>query len=256
MSVSFDLPCLVAALGFPDCAAVKQRIPKKMLIEMGAPTAADKRAISDGIEEIQWLAALKPATIGVPAYQDQVRDYLEIAVLSLKLRPEAKANRIAELLHRAIPYPVLLLTHSPAGISLSLAHIRWAQNEAGKTVLDGEVLEAQFDNQGRPALLAQFIQALALEKQPRQSLHTLYQGWLDTVLAWQAAQVTGVFALISSREQATARHLALQEVVRLRSKIEKLKSAAAKEKQMDRRVAVNLTIQSLQAELKSACEQL
>lgn len=76
-----------------------------MLVESGAPTAADKRLISDGIEDIHWLAALKPVTVGIPAYQDAVRDHLEIAVLDINLRPLGKASRIAELVHRAIPYP-------------------------------------------------------------------------------------------------------------------------------------------------------
>ena len=126
MTVSFDLPHLVAALGYPESAAVNQRIPKKMLVETGAPTAADKRAITDGIEDIHWLAALKPGTVGIPAYQDEARDYLEIAILSINLRPESKASRIAELVHRAIPYPTFLMAHSQGGISISLAHKRWA----------------------------------------------------------------------------------------------------------------------------------
>jgi hypothetical protein len=58
---------------------VNQRVPKKLLLENGAPTAADKRLINEGIEELLWLAALKPTTIGVPEYRDEVREYLEIA---------------------------------------------------------------------------------------------------------------------------------------------------------------------------------
>ena len=72
-----------------------QRVPKKLLVENGAPTAADKRQINDGIEELVWLAALKPATIGVPVYRDETREYLEIAVLALTLRAGAKAARLS-----------------------------------------------------------------------------------------------------------------------------------------------------------------
>ena len=50
----------IAALALPDDALVDRRVPKTLLIENGAPTAADKRRIREGIEEIQWLAALKP----------------------------------------------------------------------------------------------------------------------------------------------------------------------------------------------------
>ena len=56
---------LVAALELPASCRVDQRIPKKLLVENGAPTAADKRNITEGIEEFQWVASLKPSSIGV-----------------------------------------------------------------------------------------------------------------------------------------------------------------------------------------------
>jgi hypothetical protein len=87
---------VIAALCLPADVRVDQRVPKKLLVENGAPTAADKRQINDGIKELLWLAALKPATIGVPAYRDEIREYLEIAAIELTFRPEAKAPRLPQ----------------------------------------------------------------------------------------------------------------------------------------------------------------
>jgi hypothetical protein len=130
---------IIAALALPPETRVDQRVPKKLLVENGAPTAADKRQINEGIEELLWLAALKPTTIGVPEYRDDVREYLEIAVLSLTLRPDARARRLVELIHRAIPYPLLLVAEQSDNLTLSLAHKRWSQGESGKMVLDDAV---------------------------------------------------------------------------------------------------------------------
>ena len=58
---------LLAALNLPVSCRLDRRVPKKLLLENGAPTAADKRRINEGIEEFFWVAALKPTTIGVPA---------------------------------------------------------------------------------------------------------------------------------------------------------------------------------------------
>ena len=69
-----DVPGFIASLGLPDGCRVDQRVPKKLLLENGAPTAADKRLIADTVEEIQWVAALKPNTIGVPNYRDESRE--------------------------------------------------------------------------------------------------------------------------------------------------------------------------------------
>src|ERR1019366_9481006 len=98
---------LLAALDLPAGSRLDQRVPKKLLLENGAPTAADKRHINEGIEELLWLCALKPTTMGVPEFRDDVREYLEIAVLRLTLRVGAKTRRLVELVHRAVPYPVL-----------------------------------------------------------------------------------------------------------------------------------------------------
>ena len=72
----------------------------------------------------------------MPEYRDEQRAYLELAVLLVDLREAGKVSRIAELIHRAIPYPVLLILADSDGLMLSLAHIRWAQKEADKTVLE------------------------------------------------------------------------------------------------------------------------
>ena len=65
-SLTMTAASVIAALCLPADARMDQRVPKKLLVENGAPTAADKHQINEGIEELLWIAALKPATIGVP----------------------------------------------------------------------------------------------------------------------------------------------------------------------------------------------
>src|SRR5690606_11295081 len=112
----------IAALDLPAAACVDRRVPKTLLVEHGARTAADRRQINEGIEQAQWVAALKPTTIGVAAYRDDAREYLEIAVLRVALREAARPPRLVELVHRAIPYPVLLVTEQREAVMISVAH--------------------------------------------------------------------------------------------------------------------------------------
>lgn len=247
---------LIAALALPGSARVDQRVPKKLLVENGAPTAADKRQINDGVEELFWVAALKPTTVGVPEYRDAVREYLEIAVLSLTVRPGAKSSRLTELVHRAVPYPVLLVAEESSGLGLSLAHKRWSQGESGKTVLDGEVIAADWDDGLDANVLHAFQGALALANQPRTTLYALYQGWIDTLLALHAAQMTGTFAVAASVEHATERREALQECARLEVQITALRAAAEKETQIARQVDLNLEVKRLRAGLATARAKL
>lgn len=238
---------LFEALILPASSRVNQRVPKKLLLENGAPTAADKRIINEGIEELQWLAALKPTSIGVPEYQDEKREYLEIAVLRVTLRAAAKATRLVELVHRAIPYPLLLLAEQGQQNGLSAVHKRWSQGESGKTVLEGGVVAVDWDSVQDDGLSTSFLTALALGKQPRATLYALYQGWIDALLALQAARLTGTYAPATTPGQADKRHHALQECARLDVEIARLRATAAKEKQMSRRVELNLELKRVEA---------
>jgi Domain of unknown function (DUF4391) len=252
---------LIAALDLPGSCRVDQRVPKKLLIENGAPTASDKRQINDGIEEIQWLAALKPNTISVPAYRDDVREYLEIAVLSVTLRATndkpAKAGRLAELVHRAVPYPLVLLLRSEQTLMLSLAHKRWAQNEVGKVVLDGSIVEVALPGDAPPsAIEIAFMQALALMRQPQATLNALYQGWMDSLQALLAGRISGAFTHADNLEQAANRRAALRHCEELDAQIVTLRLAAIKENQMARQVAINLEIKALHAARAQAIASL
>ena len=265
---------LIHALHLPEGCRVDQRVPKKLLLENGAPTASDKRLITETIEEIQWVAALKPNTIGVPDHRDTLREYLEIAVLAVTLRGVVKPashSRLAELIHRAVPYPVLLLLMEGQSLTLSLAHKRWAQNEAAKVVLDGSLISvtvstspsevnAADSSHPDPAAVAQtesaFIQSLSVTRQPQSTLHALYQGWVDCAQALLAARLTGSYRTATTPEQAAARRQALADCERLETEVSRLRAQAEKEKQLARQVELNLTLKRVQAELAAARRQL
>ena len=249
------MQALIAALNLPAASRVDQRVPKKLLLENGAPTAADKRLINEGIEAIQWLAVLKPATCGVPEFRDEVREYLEIAVLHATLREQAKEARLIELLHRAVPYPVLLLVERGHAVSVSLAHKRHALKEAGKVVLDGEPVAVAVQTEDNVIGRA-FLQALDMTHQPRATLLALYQGWLDTAVALQVAGLTGRFTLLDSAERAQQRRQALHASMQLKARIAELQRAAGKASQLARQVELNIAIGQLRAELAQAKESL
>ena len=253
---------LIAALDLPGDCRVDQRVNKKLLIEHATPNASDKRQIIEGIAQIDWLAALKPNTIGVPEYRDDVRDYLEIAVLCVTLKADAdvqaKPARLAELIHRAIPYPMLLLLKldektqqgKQQNLMLSMVHKRLALNEADKVILDGDVVAVALPGDAcTQAVNDDFLQALALRRQPQATLYALYQGWMDSLLALQAARLSGAFQLADSPEHAAARRAALRQCSDLQTRINSLRLAVVKEKQMARQVAINLDINKLNDQL-------
>lgn len=247
---------LINALGLPINAYVNQRVPKKLLEEKGNPTAADKRQINEGIEDLHWVATLKPNTIGISAYSDETREIPEIVVLHLTLREGAKTKRLNELVHRAIPYPVVLVTVQGSILNLSLVQKQKSQNEAGKTVIDGELIEARIDDRINDNFIEFFLKSLTLAHQSVKTLFGLYEGWIDVVLALQAAHFTGTFTLPTSEEHAAARRGALLECSQLKAQMTSLRATAKKETQLVRQVELNLKLERLRVDYAAQCTKL
>jgi hypothetical protein len=247
---------MIGALALPADTRVERRVPKKLLLEQGAPTAADKRQIQDGIEELIWVAALKPNNIGVPAFRDTAREYLEIAVLTATLRDNAKASRLTELIHRAIPYPVVLVSTQGDSQSVSLAHKRWSQGEAGAVVIEEVRRTGLLRPDSLATIDATFLSSLALSGLHAGHLFELYQGWIDRVIALDTAIITGNFELPASVKRAAARREVLARYTELTREIANFRARAKKETQLNRRVELNLTIKRLEADLSETIKAL
>jgi hypothetical protein len=249
-----NLEVVLDALAVPADAMVEQRIPKKLLVEQGAPTAADKRQIQDGIDELKWVAALKPTNIGVPVFRDADREYLEVALLTAVFRQNAKVARLVELIHRAIPYPVLLVSSfSDAGmrsIGVSVANKRFNQNEVGKVVVDEIFATSPIALDAIQSATGQaFLASLALARLPTRDLFALYQGWVDGIVSLTAAGITGQFALPDSPEQARQMRQSIATHSKILDELSTLRTQAAKEKQMNRLVELNISIKRLEGHL-------
>lgn len=246
---------VIAALGFPPEARVDQRVPKKLFLEHGAPTAADKKRIQLRIDEVMWVAALKPASVAIPAHRSAEREYLEIAVLHARTREAGDGARLVDLVHRAIPYPLVLLSQGGDTLSLSLAHKRWSLGEGGSVVLDGAVVHAPL-HLPLEDVERDFVASLVLSRQRAADLWELYAGWLACVESLAAARVTRRYAVASTEAQVGERRDALARYGALVREMADLRLAAERERQVNRRVELNVKIRQLEQERAAVMERL
>ncbi len=250
---------ILAALALPAGALLALRVPKKLLAEQGAPTSADKRAIQDGIDELHWLATLKPNTIAVPVATEPGQDFAEIAVVAAQLRPTARVARLTELIHRAIPYPVLLLTQGGQNDMksvLSVAPKRPALNEGGELVLERIVTTPPFDSLLPTSIEQSFLNSLTLALLPARNLSALYAGWLARIEALQAALLSGRYTVPNDPATIDQRRAALGAHAHLAQEITGLRARAKRERQLNRLVELNMQIQRLESQLTSQIKTL
>ena len=214
----------------------------------GRPHGRRQADLQDGIEEMFWVAALKPTNIGVPVFRDDVREYLEIAVLTVKLRAAAKPSRLVELIHRAVPYPVVLVTAHGDTVSLSLAHKRWSQGEKGKVVIEDVRRTAPFQPDAPTAEEAAFLASLALGQPARpRPVHGLPGLARPRGGAGGGPDHRHVCRRPSPPTAPAVLRDGLDAHARLQRDLAVLRAKAKKEKQINRRVELNLEIKRLEA---------
>jgi hypothetical protein len=148
---------------------------------------------------------------------------------------------------------VVLIAEQAEALSLSVAHKRWSLGEGGKAVVESMRaidLRGAFPDSGpRPSDEASFLASLAVSKLPTAHLYALYDCWLERLVALDAARISGCFKPPTTQEEATALHKTLEEHSRIARQLAALRAQARREKQLNRRVEINLSVQRLEAEL-------
>jgi hypothetical protein len=250
------------ALALPPAACPgARRIPKKLLLEHAKTRPGDKTAVTSEIEELLWLAALKPGNCGVPAAG---ASFAEIQILRLALRAGAKhRDALASLIHRAIPYPVVLIGGTDGAFPfLSLARIHPSLAPGGGIVADAPVSVTLAAAAATAAAERAFLGSLAFDKQPRENLAALYEGWIGCALRhlWNAGfpsaknnDAGGMPALHALRKANDNLSAALASAAALKREIAALRARAKATRAIDRRVEINLQIRAAQARLDELC---
>ena len=129
------------------------------------------------------------------------------------------------------------------------------KGESGQVVIEELRATAPFRLENPTAEEAQFLARLSVIGLPQSNLFALYQNWLDSVLALEAAQISGAFRPLASensaalRDQLDARAQALRDLALLRAQAEK-------ETQLNRRVEINLAIKKLDARIAEIAQNL
>ena len=269
-------PALAQALALPASAYVGQRIAKTLLIEQIAnlpgSTAADKRLVNQLLAEMHWLAALKPATCGLAVWQTDTHDYLEIAVLHAVLMGSplaAQAARLIELIHRTIPYPVVLIVSQPGADGsgnveqLSLAHKRLSVGSSSAMVLGQTITTESIAASARiTGATGQFMHYLAFNQAantaigPFHDLYARYSDWLHAAEALGAAVYTGQFTVSTTAPDAARRRNALAAYDQLGQQLTSLRAQARKESQLGQRAALNIQIAKRMAERQALLSSL
>ena len=241
---------LYDSMAIPEACQLGKRVFKKLFHENAKLGVTDKKAFREDIDTITWQYTLKPSTIPIQAYEDKHREYLEVAVLQVNLKTLRRTSRTAEIVHRAIPYPLVIVFALEPVCALSVAHKRFSQAEKGAVVAEDFIITDWIDLSTPTSIQKGFLASLTVSALPHTHFFAFYSALVDRLVALDCARLTGEYRLEPTAAKRTARSKRLTACHELETKIAEYKAAIRKETQFNRQVELNTKIKALEKQLQ------
>lgn len=227
-----------AFLNIPTACEVGNTIFKKLFYENVNLSSQDRKLFIEGIKKITWLYCLKTDTIHVQLYKDNIREYGEIEIIEVELTENKRTDRIAEIIMRAIPYPMVLVFVFQNKRKFYLAHQRNSLNDSSRNTIEEFITTEWIDEN------SMLLKKMNIQRMRFTNLYALYCDIMDTI---SIDKVSDMFPPEYRLSGQQAREFST-ELDNLEQKITELKTAFRKETQFNRRMEMNIEIKKLEEE--------
>ena len=249
-----------ANLAVPKSCHLGKRIFKKQFYEHGQLGATDKKAFVEDIERIEWCYTIKPSTINIPKFENESHEYLEIAILQVMLTAADRHARIASVIQKAIPYPLLIVFICDSRLAITAADKRINRTDANKIVAEASYDTGWIDLAAPDAAQAAFLSDFRVTNFSYRNLYDFYQDAVARVIALNCAAHTGRYAMQTEADKTpkgkTERLEALRQIEKFHQERSKLRIKLKKEKNLGSQINLNTKIKQLSDRIEAARDEL
>ena len=239
------------AFGFSDILQVparcllQKRLPKAFFLKHFPLSAAEKKLLNNHVESIEWIGSLKPSTANIPAHVTDELAYEEIQLISVQMRDARVAEKgeaCAQLVQKYLPYAVLLFVADADHFLVHTASKRVNQADRSKRVLERMVRSPVIPKLYKDPLSSAFFAALALPNLDTTDLYTTYRSYMQAVVQYRTAQLTGSFAKRTAKRSEKDMER-LQQMADIERDLEALKKRVRTDMPLREKVELNMAIQ-------------
>ena len=252
---------LTNILQLPESCIVNTKLTKAFFKRNFDLTLSERKLLDDfsTVISLDLLASIKTTNSNIPAFADELMQYIEVLVIAVQTSDEEfdkSKIKIAELVQKYIPYPILLCVYSDKAFILNTCDKRINRNETNKRTIENSyyspVIAIDTSNESQLT----FLQSLAFSGLENQNLKTLYDNYTARIIALQtASELTGDFQ-IRKNEQSKQDVLLLEEITLLQSEIVSLQNQIKKETQLNIQIDTNNLIQLKRKQIKELQHKL
>ena len=243
---------------WPRAAHFGRGIPKSKIYEHAGANTALKDLFIQQVEQISWNYKLAPETINIPADTKTS----EIQIFRINLKSSHLDHKVLQAIDKAIPFPILFELSYRDQIKLAAAYKRRSESDSTRWVI-GRYFESGWqpdDAEREPLPIARNLSALyeqllsplvdassTVEDRPRYVEHVQ-----EASAAYNVNRPNGPETKTLSLEQ----RIALAESIEAKQKeVAKIRSRLNREKQFNKRVAINAELREARQSLERLQQQ-
>lgn len=240
-------------LQIPDRLLLRKKLPKTFFLKNFDLSTTEKKILSEEISSMELFANLKPSNSNIPAYKGEYDIYEEIQIMTCELnshRMEKLAPKICNLFQKYIPYPILLLVEDENDFIVSTCEKRINQNDQNKRTIEADFITPSISKLYRTDISESFLAMLAFPNLDSSNLLNFYSSYINAIVQFQAAQLTGILKKRNGVQKAEELSL-LNEIESLQYEVKRKSAVLKKETQLNKRVALNIEIQEMRATIET-----
>ena len=229
---------------WPRAAAFGRVIPKNKIYEHAGANTALKDLFVREVDQIVWSHKLAPETVNLAA----TKQVAEIQVFRITARTVTLDRAVLRAIDKAIPFPLIFEVAHAGRVKLAAAYKRPSEADSARWVV-GDYFQGGWLAEDAPRTLL----PVAL------NMGALYERLLEPLVAGQTARLVPGMGEASQTRFTPAEaekpvsleeRIAQAEAIKAQAQeVERIKARLAREKQFNKRVALN-------AELRVAKQQL
>ncbi|GAD81290.1 DUF4391 domain-containing protein [Vibrio ezurae] len=243
---------VIQNFGFPNSTELGVKVPKKTITDNTSLSSSDKQLIKDVLKSLMWRFTMKPETVNIPVFEDDVHQYKEIAVLHVKVKSNSKTKQLCKLLHQQIPYPTLLFVEWDQEAAISLADKRVNQVDSTKLTIEYQYDTGWLDEKSQQTFNSDFLADLRFDHCSVLSLYDFYTSVIQKLNFLEAAKTTGIYSDKADEDLTPL----LAELNRLEIQLIQIRNKLKKETQMNTKMRLNVEARKIKLVIEKIKQQI
>lgn len=245
-------------LHIPERSILDKRLTKAFFLKNFSLSATEKKLLNNNIQNMTWLASIKPSTANIPVVINENYKYEEIQIMLCTVEDntlKALAEKCMILFQKYIPYQMLVIVEDANEFKINVCDKRINKNEPSKRTIEHYFNTDSLSKLYKNDINESFFKALHFNNLDKTNLELLYKSYIQAIVQFQAASITGSYQkrtnkrTIEDMQNLEAIELLERDIISLSNQIKK-------ENQLNQKVQLNIKIQEKRKEIQSLKDTL